>query len=533
MVDGSRSSPTAKARATWVRFLVPQVNDLLFLGLFAVLVFTPLSGRLLGDAGVGWHIRTGQLIAQTKSIPRVDPFSSIMHGRPWFAWEWFYDLVVGKVESIAGLDGVVVMHAALIALVFACTFLILRRRGTGLFLAIGLTTLAASASMVHFLARPHVLTWLFTVVWLGWLDDASVDAEPSDKKSLQLIWKLPVSMVFWVNIHGGFITGFVLLAAFAAGSMSSWLNARKSDFADVRAAGRGRTLVYAGALSLVSTLANPYFWHLHAHIYRYLTDRWLMNHVQEFQSPNFHDPAAKSFIALLFLTVIAYGFRSRPHRLTECLLVLFAISSGLYSARNLPVAAILLAFVAGPLLNEALEQRTARNPRGLMAALHRLSLRMGHMDAAFRGHFWPALGVVLVAAMAVQGRVGSESLHAGFDPQRFPENAVRELKASADHEPVFAPDYWGGYFIYELYPGRLVVVDDRHDLYGAGMFKIYLNTYRLSTDWNEFIVMSNVKLIVWPKEQPLAQALRLSPDWKMVAEDEVSVTLRRRDGTVQ
>ncbi len=513
-----------KAHPTWVRLLVPSVADLIFVALLAVLVFTPLSVRLLGDAGIGWHIRTGQLILQTGSIPRVDPFSSIMYGKPWFAWEWLYDMGVGAADSSAGLDGVVVLNAAVIALVFSLAFRLLRRRGTGLFPALLLTILAASASMLHFLARPHLLTWLFVVLWLGWLED-----NESDKEGRRLLWLLPASMILWVNVHGGFLTGFVLLIAFFTGQWVEWRRAvRLSDFASLRPGARLRTLTIAGLLSAVATLVNPYSWHLHAHIYRYLTSRWLMDHVQEFQSPNFHDPAAKCFVALLAITLIAFGVRTRPIGLTNYLLVLFAAASGLYSARNVPVAAILLAVVAGPLLSGGAAQASS-NRRGITSRLRQLSFRMGEIDAGLRAHAWPALALILVAAIAWKGgKSGSQSLiNAHFDSHRFPETAVQELKSESDREAVFAPDYWGGYLIYRLYHARKVLVDDRHDLYGEEFFKSYLKTYRFEAGWNDLLDSNNVRLVVAPKDGPLAQGLILDPQWKIISTDDVAVTLRR------
>ena len=98
MAEGSRSFPDDTYRRGWVLLLIPSVGDLIFIVLLAVLTLTPLSVRLLGDAGIGWHIRAGQEILATHAIPRVDSFSSSMSGKPWFAWEWLYDLVVGELE---------------------------------------------------------------------------------------------------------------------------------------------------------------------------------------------------------------------------------------------------------------------------------------------------------------------------------------------------------------------------------------------------------------------------------------------------
>src|SRR5580693_4966732 len=156
MANGSRNS-AADLRPAWLGWVLPSVGDLIFAALLGLLAFTALSVRLLGDAGIGWHIRTGQIILSTHAIPRVDPFSSVssaVPGQPWFAWEWLYDVIVGWLESTAGLNGVVLFTAFVIAIVFSWTFRMLLRRGTNVFVAIVLLLLAASAAMIHFLARP-------------------------------------------------------------------------------------------------------------------------------------------------------------------------------------------------------------------------------------------------------------------------------------------------------------------------------------------------------------------------------------------
>ena len=177
---GSRSS--AGLGPAWVRWLLPSIADLLFVALLGLLAFTSVSVRLLGDAGIGWHIRTGQMILANHTIPRVDPFST-MAGQPWFAWEWLYDLIVGWLESGAGLNGVVLFTALIIAVTFTWTFRLLLRWGTNVVVAVILVLLAASASMIHFLARPHVVSWLFTVAWFWILESSEKRCDGSHPSS--------------------------------------------------------------------------------------------------------------------------------------------------------------------------------------------------------------------------------------------------------------------------------------------------------------------------------------------------------------
>ena len=147
MAIGSTTS-AADSPPAWVRWVIPSAGDLVFAALLGLLAFTALSVRLLGDAGIGWHIRTGQMIVATHAIPRVDPFSatfSVTNSQPWFAWEWLYDLLVGWLETAAGLNGVVLFTALVIAMVFTWTFRLLLRRGTNVLVAVVLVLLAASA----------------------------------------------------------------------------------------------------------------------------------------------------------------------------------------------------------------------------------------------------------------------------------------------------------------------------------------------------------------------------------------------------
>src|SRR4030088_1957907 len=125
----------------------------------------PLANRPLSAAGIGWHIPTGPLILVGHSLPRTDPFSSTMQGQPWFAWEWLYDIVLGILHQAARLNGVGWLCALLVAAIFALLLSQLLKRGTGLPLAIVLMLLAVAASTIHLYARPHIGSWLFSLLW--------------------------------------------------------------------------------------------------------------------------------------------------------------------------------------------------------------------------------------------------------------------------------------------------------------------------------------------------------------------------------
>jgi hypothetical protein len=273
---------------------------------------------------------------------------------------------------------------------------------------------------------------------------------------------------------------------------------------------------------------------LHVHIYRYLSDRFLMDHIDEFQSPNFHGVAQKCFAVLLLLTLLALAWRKREPQgiqTSGALVVLFATYSGLYASRNLPVSALLLIFIIGPWLEDAarpLAELFAKR-RSAFRAQDRSSThfvpRMQAIELSLRGHFWLIAAIALTGWITFHGgKLGATPLiRAHFDAKRFPVSAADYLESYHVPGPIFAPDYWGGYFIYRLYPQVKVAIDDRHDFYGDEFLKSYLKTVHVEPGWEDFINQHEIHAIVVPKDSALANILLESPHWQPIYGDDVAV----------
>lgn len=528
-----------------LRFLLPSVRDIIFVFLFWSLLAGPLSNRPLADADIGWHIRTGEQILATHSLPRTDPFSSTMQGQPWFAWEWLYDILLGILHQACGLNGVVWLCALLVAAIFTLLLSQLLRRGTGLLLAVVLMLLAEAAATIHLYARPHIVSWLFSLLWFVALDRWG--GHEHEGLPRWMPWFFPASMLLWVNLHGGWLLGMALLGIYTLAAFVESLRARKNDaLAAIRAAHRARAMAWAWAASAVATFVNPFGWRLHAHIYRYLGDRYLMDRIDEFRSPDFHGWAERSFAVILVLTLIAFasnrlsGNRSKP-RLSHLLVVLLAVYAGFYSSRNLPVSSMLLVLIVGPELWEnfaALADKPGawQWVRNCSARISSVSDRMGAQELELRGHLWPVVSVALALAICLRGgELGSRRLiHAQFDPQKVPVAAVTFLQKKfagkqPSAQPVFSTDSWGGYLIYRLWPERKVVVDDRHDLYGSGRVRQLIILTQAEPGWQSVLKEWQIQTALLPTGSTLANLLRELPrDWRITYEDRVAVVFERQ-----
>jgi hypothetical protein len=523
-----------------MRFLLPSVRNIIFIFLFWSLLAGPLSLRPLADADIGWHIRTGELILDSRALPRTDPFSSTMQGQPWFAWEWLYDILLGVLDHACGLNGVVWLCALLVASIFTFLLSELIRRGTGLLLAIVLMLLAEAAAMIHLYARPHIVSWLFSLLWFVVLE--RWERSESSPPPRWILWFFPVSMLLWVNLHGGWLFGSALLATYCIAAFIDSM--REPDaLAAIRLARRARAMAMVWLVSAAATLVNPYSWRLHLHIYRYLSDRYLMNHINEFQSPDFHGWAQRSFAMILLLVLIAFAgdrIASKPKlHLSQILVVLLTAYFGFYSARNLPVSSMLLVLIAGPILwtNFVALAEKPRAWRWLRNGVRRVadfSERMSEQEMELHGQLWPVAAVALAFAICLQGGIlGSHRLiYARFDDTKVPAAAItflqREFHGDPGTDPVFSTDFWGGYLIFRMYPERKVVLDDRHDLYGEGRIRQYMTLTEAAPGWQTVLEQWQIRTVLLPAGSTLANLLRELPqNWHVVYEDQVAVVFEK------
>jgi hypothetical protein len=233
-----------------------------------------------------------------------------------------------------------------------------------------------------------------------------------------------------------------------------------------------------------------------------------MDHIEEFQSPNFHGIGLKCFLVLLLIAIASLAANGRKLPGSEILVVLFAVYAGLYSSRNIPVSSILLAASIGPLIPQSSRKAFPQ--------------RMAAVDSTLRGHFWPILATIATFVIVAHGgRVGSSVVvDAHFDPQRMPFGAVNFVERAGVKAPLFSPDYWGGYILYRLYPGNKVTIDDRHDFYGEPLLREYLRAMHVEPGWEDFL--KGQSWLVLPRKAALTEVLHKTPEWKAVYSDDVA-----------
>lgn len=538
--------------------LLPSLTDVAFL-LPLILLFTGLRGvrTLLGDGDTGWHVRIGEWILAHGQVPRQDMFSYTKPGQPFFAWEWLWDVGAAWLHQRWGLAGVVLASLLVIAFTTVLLYRLIYRRCGNPLVSIVLTGLASAAASIHWLARPHLLTMLLMMVFLTLLERVR-DGHTA------WLWSLPVLMVVWTNLHGGFLIGIVIVGAYGAGELLRAVIAR--DSVERRASLRAAWPYLATAAGCaVASLVNPYGYQLHAHLLEYFKDPFQLKYIQEFRSADFHSPPAMFLEIMLILGLGAAIWYGRRRQFTEVLLLAGFGHLSLVMVRNMPIYTLAAApIVAVPLvawLKAVADGPVAEWIRALAGTLVEIGEELVPLERPWRVHLVPTVVMLLFVA-------GMESPMAGikfkpeYDPNDYPEKALAALNpawlnpagvgavasspvafrtgagspvnVAAAAEPLFEPsehifthDEWGDYLIYKLSPrGFKVFVDGRSDFYGGKFGQEYIDVLEVKYNWQGTLDRYGVDTILLPCDAALTGALKESRRWRVAYDDGMAIVFR-------
>jgi len=521
----SANDNTGGSRAGLGARLLPSLSDVAFL-MPAILLFLRLDGarHLLSDGDTGWHIRAGEWMLANGRVPDKDIFSYTKAGEPWFAWEWLWDVIFGWLHQQAGMAAVVVASMLALSVTFLLLFRLARRSTSNVLLAFGATMLAIAGSTMHWLARPHLFTLLFVVIFCSLLERVR------EQGRTRLLWWLPPLMVLWTNLHGGFFVGVLLLVCYAAGEATGWLVERDRDAARA-ALRRSKPYLAAAAACAAVTLVNPYFYRLHLHMFHYLTGSRHIWNISEFQGTNFQHGAAPFFEPMVLLGAVAAAWSLHRKRFAHAYLLLGWLHLGLFAVRNLPIYLV----VAAPIVARALEEWLELLSNAPLAAwagracggFRNLAREFGAVDALPRVYAVSAAGVVAVGALFCLPSP-PEKFRAEYDPKNYPAAALGVIREAGASAKVFTDDEWGDYLIYRLHPATKVFVDGRSDFYGDTFSEKYLDLLNARYGWDQTLRNYGVDTVLLRVGAPLTAALKESRCWRPVYDDGAAIVFRAR-----
>ena len=432
-----------------------------------------VGARTITDNSFLTHLATGRLILAERAVPSVDPYSYLAGGRAWTVQSWLVSVVYAGLDDTLGGWSIRILNG-LVGVAIALGLWRLVAPAGQLVVRVALVSLAVLTGTYLWPPRPLLFGLLAMVLVLQVVQGLRPQW-----------WLLPVFWL-WVNSHGSFVLGLVMMGTVSLGAA---IDQRRWPSAEARMMGLATLGCLLGAL-------NPVGWRLLWFPVQLLGRRQALDRVSEWKAPTFHSVPEQLFLVLLVLIVLG---ASRRCRWRELLPALTFFVSGLLAIRNLGLASVVIVVFVAPALEGLVGQLdgTSQSP----------AARLLGVTAGF--------GLVM-AIMAVTWSPTVEL-------DAYPEDEVDWLEARsliADETVVVAQrDFVGNYLTLRYGPRARVFMDDRFDFYPLDVIADH-NALVLGGDMAEVLQRRHFDVVLWEADSPLYRWLEADPSWDIVRQDD-------------
>jgi hypothetical protein len=479
---------------------------------FMLIIFT-LSARQIIDPDFWWHLRTGQYLVETGSIPKSDIFSTVFYGKEWITHEWLSEVLIYSIYRAVGFGGLIVTFSLLITAGFAIAYRRSAKRVGHVYVAGTAVLLGALAAGPTWGVRPQVFSFLFASIFLGLLDRFQED--PTRRS---ILWLVPL-MALWVNLHAGFAVGLVLIVLVIIGTAVDALLLQRESLTVVWR--RLRALVLVLIACSAAVVLNPSGARMYSYPFETLTSQAMMKFIEEWRTPNFHELMFQPLALLILAVFSALALSSKRITLVQLLLLMSTAWAMLRSGRNAPFFIL----VAVPLLAEHSWLWLTSHRWGQW--LTKPEAREVGANAKLKIVLNVLLLVIVPLALVVVRVQRTVANQPAVEAQKFPSAALEFMRVNKLPQPVYNEYHWGGYLIWKLYPDYRVFIDGRADVYGDAFFEEFMSTHAGEPHWRESLDKYGVRSVLISPDSALASLLRQDQSWHKLYEDNQAVIFSR------
>ncbi len=467
-----------------------------FLGaMLVVLAVLSVRGRF-DDPDMWWHLKMGQIIWTTHSIPTTDLFSYTTHHHAWVPHEWLSQVLIYAAYRWGGYSGLMLwlcfFTAALFIAGYALCSLYSGNAKVGFAGAMAIWFFSTAGLAI----RPQMIGYLFLVFEL-------LALHLGRTRNPRWFFCLPPLFAIWVNCHGSFFFGLIVAAIVLAGS---FFNLRTGLLVSSPWLPRQRWMLgLALSLSVAGLLLNPVgteqiLYPLNTMLHQPLG----ISQVQEWQPLQLNEPRGVAMLVVLLCIFLLLIVRRSELFWDEFLLLALGMWLAVSHRRMVFVFGILAAPILCRLLSTSWDNYDARTDRPLPNA------------------------VLIAASLAVAfwGFPNPQSLSRQVELQS-PVDAVAFINNHHLSGNMLNDYVYGGYLIWAA-PEHPVFVDGRADIFEwTGVLDEFGKWAMLQSDPNALLEKYRVDFCLLAQQSPMVRVLPLLGKWKVIYSDNQSVIFMR------
>lgn len=455
-----------------------------------------------------WHLKTGEYIIQHKfKLPKYDIFTYTAKDLEWVNHEWLSQVIFYSIYFISGLKGLIFFKSLVIVASFVILFFAIQKRAKNIYIALFVTLLAGLTSRHTLYPRPPIFSYLLMSIFLYFLYDIE---ENGMKKVYYFLF--PILMILWSNLHGGAILGILLTAFFTVNAFLKKLIKSKETKPQVL------HFIIIFLLTAIASLINPFGYKIHLLTFKVMQDRFLVEHIGELKSPDFHYTYFYEMMILLLL--IAFATSLKMPTFTDIILILFFLHQSLNYVRHLPLFGIASASILGKHLSiswrnllNAIEARSAFFSKSVNSFL------IKHSDKII---FSLSIIFIFVFVIFIEGQwlLNYEALVGpGYRIKDYPVKAAEFILLNDFHGNMFNEINFAGYLIWRLYPKHLVFTDNRFDIFGSKFLPDFFTIMGVQPGWEQVLEKYKINFIITDRNSTLKKVLDKTDSWVHVYED--------------
>ncbi len=476
-----------------------------------LLVFSIHSFESIGQ-DIGRHLKVGEIIWQTKSVPKTNLFSFTEPDFYFVNHHWLSEVIFFKIFNFTGFTGLILVKVFLILASFLLLFFTVKN-----YAKLWSLVISFLFSIFVFIQRTEVRPEIFSFAIVAFF--LFVLFKAKYQKNYLYLWFLPFLELFWVNLHIYFFIGPFLIFAFLVDRLIS------KDYAHIK------TIIAVLLLTFAATLANP------NGIQGALLPFNILNEygysIIENQTPSFLAGLfgfnLSIFIFKISAAVLAASLilnsKKIRHRFFETLISLFFIYAGFRMLRNLS----LYALASFPVLALTLTD--------IQDYFLRLNLKGVQVFRRISGVFKVVVSALLILLIFLVAnnsfyKYTNSSKAFGFSVPNGLSRAADFVKENKIEGPMFNNFDVGGYLIWQLYPQEKVFVDNRPEAYSV---KFFNETYKPMQEdkekWTGFSEKYGINFIFFghadaaPWGDSFLRNIVKNPDWKTIYINEDAIIL--------
>jgi hypothetical protein len=411
----------------------------------------------------------------------------------WVDHEWLSSIILFFIFKNYGFTGILIFKSTAAILVMWLIYLIARLRlDTNKNIFYLMLVLFALAPGLASNMRSHIFTYLFFLLWMLILEHSRL------KETQKYLWILPVSMILWVNLHGGCIAGLALLGIYTISQLIE-----RKEF---------KPYLIVLVISILLTIVNPYTYHY----YLFIIDELTAKHYQisewaKLDLKNIED--FKFFKLLLLVGIIAFIFSKKPKSDPAAIILLVSLAFFSFMAVR---HTMIFSLVAGVFIYEHLSDIYQR-------LLKDLRTKKGDEYANIIDFFLNKgfAIIVIIVFTALLSTINFSDWKFKFLQEKYPLNAIRFIKENSLKGNILIPFHWGSYATWRLYPDNKVSIDGRYvTAFPEKVYNENLDFYFARKNWKNFLETFKPDiLLVDQKFSPVYEKLLKEKYWRIIYED--------------